>query len=362
MKHPPSNILIVDDTPGNVCVLVGLLPGYKLRVATTGPAALELASTDPLPDLILLDVVMPGMDGFEVCRRLKADPRTRAIPVIFITALGEVENETRGFEVGGVDYIAKPFIPTVVRARVETHLEIKAARDAIKSQNTELEARVNERTAELRAAVERVRRAAFDTVARLGLAVEYRDDETGQHVLRMAHSSVAIARRLGWSEEELERLLHAAPMHDVGKIATPDCILRKPGKLTPEEWAIMQRHTTTGARILSGADSDVLKLAEVVALTHHEKWDGTGYPCGLRGEDIPLPGRIVAIADVFDALTSRRPYKQPFSIEKSCAIVEEGRGKHFDPKVTDAFFAAKEEILEIRHRFADPEVAPESTS
>lgn len=347
------SLLIVDDTPANLDVLNGLLSRYRRRVATNGATALKLATADPQPNLILLDVMMPGMDGFEVCRQLQVDERTRGIPVIFVTALGDVETEARAFEVGAVDFITKPFSPVVVQARVHMHLELKAARDGLQQHNSLLERRVEERTAELHALVNRLRRSAIDTVNRLGMAAEYRDDDTGRHVLRMSRYSVAVASRLGWSADEQERLQHAAPMHDIGKVGIPDAILSKPDKLSAEEWTVMRQHAVIGARILSGSASEVIRLAETVALTHHEKWNGSGYPVGLAGEAIPQAGRIVAIADVFDALTSRRPYKPAYSVETALHIVEEGRGRHFDPAVVDAFFAEREHILGVREEFAD---------
>jgi len=349
---PAPEILIVDDTELNLDVLSTLLAAYSLRFAGDGATALRLAQQRP-PDLILLDVMMPGLDGFEVCRRLQADPRTCEIPVIFITALGDQENETLGFEVGGVDYITKPFNPMVVRARVRTHLELKAVWNALRDENARLESRVQARTAELQGALDRLRESAVDTVLRLGLAAEYKDDQTGRHVLRMAHYAVAVARKLGWNAEDLNRLFHAALMHDIGKLALPDSILHKSGPLTEAEWVTMKRHPLVGARILSGSDSDIIQLAEVVALTHHEKWDGSGYPRGLKGQDIPLVGRIVAICDVFDALTVRRPYKPAFPLDKAYSILRQGCGSHFDPTVVEAFFAAKSDILHTHHLYGD---------
>jgi putative two-component system response regulator len=348
----PPEILVVDDTLLNHDVLGSLLSAFRLRFASDGATALRLAQQAP-PDLILLDVMMPGLDGFEVCRRLQADPRTCQIPVIFITSLGDYENETLGFAVGGVDYITKPFNPMVVRARVQTHLELKAVRDALRDENAQLESRVAARTAELQAALNRLQGSAVDTVLRLGLAAEYKDDQTGRHVLRMAHYAVAVARQLGWNSDDLNRLFHAALMHDIGKLALPDSILHKSGPLTAAEWTIMKRHPLVGARILSGSDSDIIQLAEIVALTHHEKWDGSGYPRGLKRQDIPLVGRIVAICDVFDALTVRRPYKPAFPLDKACAILRRGNGSHFDPAVVDAFFAAEPEVLRTQRLYGD---------
>ena len=345
-------ILIVDDTPANIDVLSGLLNDYHRRVATDGPTALRLAHSSP-PDLVLLDVMMPGMDGFEVCRRLRAHPATAEVPVIFITSLGDVPSETLGFEVGGVDYITKPFSARVVRARVRTHIDLKNMRDVLSKEKAGLEARVAERTSELQIALDRLRASAIDTVLRLGLAAEFRDDQTGRHVLRMAHYAVAVARQLGWPDEDLDRLFHAALMHDIGKLALPDSIVHNPGPLDSAEWAIMKRHPLVGARILSGSDSDVIKLAEIVALTHHEKWDGSGYPHGLKGADIPLVGRIVAICDVFDALTVRRPYKEPLAFENASAILRQSSGNHFDPAVVRAFFMAETEARHIHHLYGD---------
>jgi putative two-component system response regulator len=352
-------ILIVDDSPANIDILSGLLDGYQRRVAIDGEAALRLAQARP-PDLILLDVRMPAMDGFEVCRRLHAHPATMDVPVIFITALGDVHNESRGFEAGGVDYITKPFNASVVRSRVQTHLELKATRDALRGENARLEAHVKERTAELQIALDRLRASAVDTILRLGLAGEYRDDQTGRHVLRMAHYAVAVAQQLGWTHEALDQLFHAALMHDLGKLALPDSILHKSGPLDTTEWSVMKRHPIVGARILSGSDSEIIRLAEIVALTHHEKWDGSGYPRGLKGNDIPLVGRIVAICDVFDALTVRRPYKEALPLDEAYAILRLSSAVHFDPAVVRAFFAAETEVLRVHDLYGDNH--PERTS
>jgi len=347
-------ILIVDDNPSNIDVLSDVLSDHRRCVAIDGPTALRLAQTRP-PDLILLDVMMPRMDGFEVCRQLKANPATASIPVIFITGLGDERSETLGFEVGGVDYITKPFNAKVVRARVQTQIELKAVRDALCSENSQLEARVEARTAELHAALQDLHRSALDTVFRLGLAAEFKDDDTGQHVLRMADYAVAVARELGWDPKRLDLLLHAAPMHDIGKIAVPDGILKKPGPLDAGEWEIIKRHPLIGARILSASSSEVIRLAEVVALTHHEKWNGSGYPHGIAGESIPLVGRIVAVCDVFDALTVRRPYKEPFALPAALSIIRDSSGSHFDPGVVAAFFRAEQAITAIRNRYSSDE-------
>ncbi|MDI7269559.1 MAG: two-component system response regulator [Myxococcota bacterium] len=352
-RHETPRILIVDDTPDNIDVLGDLLSEYRRSVALDGEQALAHLAAKAPPDLILLDVMMPGMDGFEVCRRIRADPRLRDVPVIFITALGDEKAESRGFEVGAVDYITKPFRPEAVKARVQTHLALQCARRALAEQNSVLERKVDERTGQLSEALARLQQASIDTIIRLSRAAEYKDEDTGAHVIRMSHYAAAVARKMGLDAGAVEELLHAAPMHDIGKIAIPDRILLKPGKLDPEEWNVMKRHATIGAEILSRSDADVIRTGEVIAASHHEKWDGSGYPNGLKGEDIPIAGRIVAIADVFDALTTKRPYKEPFPIEKAFGILREGRGAHFDPAVVDAFFAVESVILEIKARYQE---------
>jgi putative two-component system response regulator len=340
-----QTILVVDDTPENLDVLAGILKSrYKVKVATNGVRALEIALADPPPDLILLDVMMPGLSGWEVCAQLKADPRTHNIPVIFVTALGEVADEARGFELGAVDYITKPVSPPIVQARVATHISLR-------NQAVHLEGLVRQRTDQL----ESTRLAVIN---RLGKAAEFKDNETGLHVIRMSRYCQVIARRAGFSEEEAELLLNAAPMHDVGKIGIPDHILQKPAKLDADEWAVMQTHATIGALIIGADDSPLLTWARIIAHTHHEKWDGSGYPQGLAGEDIPMISRIVAIADVFDALTSVRPYKQAWPVEKALALFQEERGRHFDPFVVDCFLAALDEIEAIRLRFAETPHTP----
>ena len=340
-------ILVVDDTTENIDVLDGILKAdYKIKAALNGERALKIANGEKSPDLILLDIMMPGMDGYEVCRQLKSRADTKKIPVIFVTAKGEVADESKGFEVGCVDYITKPVSPPLVKARVETHL-------ALYDQNRVLEEKVMQRTAQLREAFGKIKSASLDTIHRLSKAAEYKDEDTGAHILRMSHYSAAVARKMGQDETTIESILYAAPMHDIGKIGTPDRILLKPGKLDAEEWEVMKQHTVNGAQILEGSDAEFIKLGAMIALSHHEKWDGNGYPQGLGGDKIPIAGRIVAIADVFDALTSKRPYKEPFSLDKSYTIIKEGRGNHFDPDVVDAFFEVEDEILSIKEEYKD---------
>lgn len=320
-------ILLVDDEPTNLRVLRTVLNDlYRLLFAKNGQEALQLAA-EHQPDLVLLDVMMPGMTGFEVCTRLKADSQTQHIPVIFVTALRDEIDETQGFDVGAVDYITKPISPAVVRARVKTHLSLVQAQE--------------------------LKKTRLQVIQRLGRAAEYRDNETGLHILRMSHFSQVIALAYGLSPKRAEDLLHAAPMHDIGKIGIRDDILLKPGKLTEDEFREMQRHPLIGAEILGDADSHLLQLAQQVALYHHEKWDGTGYPHGLKGEEIPLEARIVALCDVFDALTSTRPYKSAWSIEDTMAHLQAQKGKHFDPQLVDLLEQELPKILEIRARWAE---------
>jgi len=342
-----QTILVVDDTPENIDILGGILGrDYKIKFAINGEKALKIARAKNPPDLILLDIMMPGIDGYEVCRQLKQHDGTNKIPVIFVTAMNEVKDEEKGFKIGGVDYITKPISAPIVRERVKTHL-------ALYDQNRVLEQKVLERTAELKDAFETIKNTSLDTIFRLSRAAEYKDEDTGSHILRMSNYAAAVARKMELNEEMVEGILYAAPMHDIGKIGIPDHILLKPGKLDPDEWEIMKQHTANGGRILEGSGAEFIKLGRVIALTHHEKWDGSGYPKGLKGTQIPLAGRIAAISDVFDALTSKRPYKEAFSLKKSCDIIREGRGSCFDPDVADAFFKAEDEIFEIKERYKD---------
>lgn len=320
-------LLLVDDEPTNLQVLRQVLQNdYRLLFATDGARALQLV-LEQKPQLVLLDVMMPQMDGYAVCAELKKNPATAHIPVIFVTALAESTDETRGFDVGAVDYITKPINAAVVRARVRTHLSLV-------------------RTEELR-------ESRLQIVQQLGRAAEYKDNETGMHVVRMSYFSQRLALAIGCSAEWADALLNAAPMHDVGKIGIPDAILQKPGPLTPEEWQTMRKHPEIGAEIIGEHTSDVLSLARSVALGHHEKWDGSGYPHGLSGEAIPLEARIVAVADVFDALTSVRPYKKAWPVEEALQHIESQSGKHFDPALVRAFLPLREELEHIRQRWAD---------
>ncbi|WP_321349705.1 HD domain-containing phosphohydrolase [Halopseudomonas oceani] len=326
-KDTRQVLLLVDDEPANLHVLKHILQEhYRLLFARDGQRALELAAAER-PQLILLDVMMPGMTGHEVCAQLKSDPHTSDIPVIFVTALSNVDDEIRGFELGAVDYITKPVSAPIVKARVRTHLSLVRA--------------------------EVLRETRLNIVQALGMAAEYKDNETGLHVIRMSHFSRIIALEAGFNAEEADELLHAAPMHDVGKIGIPDAILQKPGKLDDAEWEIMQKHPEIGAQIIGEHDASMLKMAHRIALGHHEKWDGSGYPAGLAGNAIPIEARIVAIADVFDALTSVRPYKKAWSVEDAVALIREQSGRHFDPDLVDCFLRRLDDINHIRERWAE---------
>ncbi|WP_305908182.1 two-component system response regulator [Methylomarinum sp. Ch1-1] len=335
-----QTVLLVDDGAENIDVLSSVLrPEYKVKAAINGERALQIAGADPKPDMILLDIMMSGMDGYEVCRRLKANPATAGIPVIFITAKNHEEDETKGLELGAVDYITKPISPAIVRARVHTHL-------ALYDQNRTLDKMVRERTEELR-------QTRLEIIRRLGRAAEFKDNETGLHVIRMGHYSRLIAEVVEHGDSWSDLVFNASPMHDIGKIGIPDNVLRKPGKLDEKEWGMMHRHPEIGASIIGDDRSELLKMSREIALSHHEKWDGSGYPFGLKGEDIPLSGRIVAIADVFDALTNERPYKKAWSVEDAVQVIDQNAGSHFDPELVPMFHEVMPEILKIKEQYAE---------
>ncbi|UCV22975.1 response regulator [Ferribacterium limneticum] len=337
---PKQCILVVDDSPENIDLLSEVLrDNYRIRIATSGEKALKIVYSDEPPDLILLDIMMPGLSGLEICRRLKSNPDRRRIPIIFVTAMTSVEDEQRGLETGAVDYITKPISPPIVKARVRTHL-------ALYDQSRELERMVRQRTHELLTTRQQI-------IRRLGRAAEFKDNETGNHVLRMSHYARIIAVAHGLGEEAANIIFNTAPMHDIGKIGIPDAILLKPGKLDAAEWDVMHQHPIMGAEIIGKHDNELLETSRIIALTHHEKWDGSGYPQQLKGENIPLEGRIVAIADVFDALVSVRPYKNAVPVEEALQYLYEQSGKHFDPTLIDAFRSALPEVLRIKEIYAD---------
>ena len=355
-------ILTVDDTAANIDVVKGILSGsYVVQAAINGPMALKIIERKK-PDLILLDIMMPGMDGYEVCQRLKADVSTADIPIIFLTAKTEIADEIRGFELGAVDYITKPISPPILKERVKTHLELKLARDYLKIQNDLLEDKVVKRT-------EQMEELQDVAMVAMGALAESRDPETGNHIRRTQHYVKIIALQLQThprfsqllTPENITSLYKSAPLHDIGKVGVPDHILLKPGKLTYEEFEEMKKHTTYGRDAIASAETTMsradnfLLFAKEIAYSHQEKWDGSGYPEGLAGDDIPISARLMAIADVYDALISRRVYKPAFSHEKSVAIILDGKGSHFDPDIVDAFMQVADDFYEISLQYADPE-------
>lgn len=326
-SNDKPRILIVDDEPANLKVMREVLGNqYRMSFAKSGAAALALLEKEQ-PKLILLDIMMPDMNGFEVCEILKSTPALSHIPIIFVTALGDESDEFKGFELGAVDYITKPISPAIVRARVKTHLSLVQA--------------------------EQLKQAHVDLVHRLGRAAEYKDTDTGEHIARMSQYSKLLALEFGMGEQQAELLRQAAPMHDVGKIGIPDAILLKPGRLTPDEFDHMKQHAAIGAQILANSSSPLLQLAHKLAIEHHEKWDGSGYPYGLKGEQISVEGRIVAIADVFDALTSKRPYKEAWGVEEALEHMQAQAGKHFDPHLINLFVNKLDAIIAIKNAYQE---------
>jgi len=333
-------VLVVDDTPENIDVMSGILRSdYKVKAALSGQKALKIAQSTPAPDIILLDVMMPEMDGYDVCRELKSNSQTASIPVIFVTAKDTESDETFGLDLGAVDYITKPISPAIVQARVKTHLSLY-------DQNRHLEKTVKDRTKDLV-------QTQLQIIQRLGRAAEFKDNETGLHVIRMSHYSRLIAEALDLPDNYSDLIFKAAPMHDVGKIGIPDSVLLKPGKLDDQEWELMRQHPQFGADIMGEHESELLKESRIIALAHHEKWDGSGYPRGLKGEEIPLSARIVAVADVFDALTTERPYKKAWAVSDAVALIDKESGSHFDPELVAVFHEVLPDILDIKEEYAE---------
>lgn len=353
-------ILVVDDLPENIAMMAALLQDrYRVKVATSGSAAVRIA-TAAAPSLILLDVMMPDMDGYEACRQLKANPATMDVPVIFLTSRTGEHDETRGFQVGAVDYIMKPLSPLVMHARIATHLTLKNARDFLRDKSAYLEQEVQRRLREI-SVIQDV------TIMAMASLAETRDNETGNHLRRTQHYVRRLAQALRHhprfcdelNDETIELLFKSAPLHDIGKVGIPDRILLKPGKLTAEEFEVMKTHTTLGrdaiahAEAQCGTPNSFLRYAREIAHYHQEKWNGSGYPDGLSGDAIPVSARLMAIADVYDALISRRVYKPAFPHEQAVRMISEGRGSHFDPDMVDAFLAIAPEFLAISQRYAD---------
>lgn len=354
-------VLVIDDTPDNLVLMNSLLADlYQVKVANSGARGLRIASSVPAPDLILLDIMMPEMDGYAVCAELKADARTHDIPVIFLTALSDSEDEQHGLDLGAVDYLTKPISPPIVLARIKNHLALKTHADFLRDKNAFLEREVAKRTAEVMA-IQDV------TILAMASLAETRDSDTGNHIRRTQHYVAALARQLQahprfvhyLTEANIVTLFKSAPLHDIGKVGIPDRILLKPGRLTPEEFEVMKSHTTLGRDAIEHAEQSLgvqvsfLTCAKEIALSHQEKWDGSGYPQGLVGDAIPIAARLMAIADVYDALISRRVYKAPMSHEQAVEIIIAGRGQHFDPDIADAFVEIQDVFREIALRYGD---------
>jgi putative two-component system response regulator len=346
-----ASLLIVDDEPVNVKLLEKMLSacGYQNFRSTSDPRDVIGICEDTLPDLILLDINMPYLDGYQVMAQLKEHNVAKDTPVLMLTAQADQSSRIQALEMGARDFVSKPFDRVELLARIRNLLEVSLLHRKVKEQNRSLEHKVRERTKELED-------TRLEITRRLGRAAEYRDNETGLHIIRMSKMSQLLGLSAGMSDREANLLLHASPMHDIGKIGIPDSILQKPGKLNPEEWEIMKTHAEIGAEILSGDESELLKTARMIALTHHEKWDGSGYPRGLKGEEIPLVGRIVALSDVFDALTSERPYKKAWPVDDAVKFISENSGIHFDPGLVQHFMNVLPQVLAIRDEHAEPPV------
>ena len=356
-----ATILVVDDTLDNLTLMSGLLKDlYRVKVANSGEKALKYLENDAMPDLILLDIMMPGLSGYDVIKELKSNYKTKDIPVIFLTAMTSMEDEKKGLEMGAVDYITKPISSPIVMARVKVHIENKAAADFLKDQNSYLESEIQKRTREI-SAIQDV------TILVMASLAETRDSDTGNHIRRTQFYVVALAKSLKnhprfahfLSEQMIDTLFKSAPLHDIGKVGIPDHILLKPGKFTPEEFEIMKTHTTLGRNAIAhaekqlGMEVEFLQTAKEMAYFHQEKWDGSGYPTGISGNNIPISARLMAVADVYDALISRRIYKEGMSHEKAVSIIVEGRNTHFDSDVVDTFLELQDEFRAIAAKFGD---------
>ena len=358
---PKASILVVDDSPSSLSLMFGLLKDiYTVRGANNGENALRVARGFTPPDLILLDVMMQGLSGHDVCQALKSDDSTRHIPVIFLTGRAETSEEFRGLEMGAVDYITKPVHPNIFLSRIKTHLENKAARDFLKNRNSVLEDEVRRRT-------HQIRDAEDATIVILASLVETRDNETGNHIRRTQHYIKVLAKKLQshprfheyLTDHQIDILFKSAPLHDIGKVAIPDRILLKPGKLETAEFEIMKTHTTLGFNALEDAERrlgmkvEFLSCAKEIAVSHQEKWDGSGYPAQLAGDAIPISGRLMAVADVYDALRSDRVYKRGVGHDEAAAIIIEGKGSHFDPDMADAFLAIADKFKAIAELYTN---------
>ena len=343
-------ILVVDDEAQTLTLIETVFSdlNYELIFAKDGVEALEKVFSC-YPDVILLDIRMPRMNGIEVTKNLKSNNETKIIPIVIFSSLQDVENRVKALEAGADDFLSKPVDITELKTRVSSLIKVKAYNDYMRNYQKQLENEIALKT-------KQIKEASLETIYRLARAAEYRDEDTGNHIKRMSHYAAAIYQKIGKKESNIEEILYASPIHDVGKIGIPDNILLKESKLTSEEWNLMKQHTTIGGEILKSSPIKLVNLAETIALSHHEKWDGSGYPHGLKGSKIPLAGRVTAIADVFDALTSKRPYrKKPYPVEEAFAIVKKRKGSHFDPDLVGTFLSIKEEILSIKKEYEDAE-------
>lgn len=343
-----ARILVVDDNQTNVVLLKKLLQGSGYtNVEGISDSREVKAMYERQPyDLVLLDIRMPHYDGFEIIGQLKSIPSELSPNVMILTAQTDQETKLKALDLGAKDFLHKPFDRLEVLTRIRNMIEVHILHRELRGQNEELEAKVRERTFE-------IEETRLEVVRSLGRAAEYKDNETGMHVVRMSKISKLLADLIGMSKADADLLLHASPMHDVGKIGIPDHVLLKPGKLDDEEWEIMKRHAGMGSEILGSHTSPLMEMARQVAITHHEKWDGSGYPKGLAGEKIPLVGRITALADVFDALTSERPYKKAWTVDEAMTYISEQSGKHFDPSLVVIFVNHIEAICKIREQYRD---------
>lgn len=371
-ENAKPRILIVDDEAFYIDVLVNLLKQeYRISVAKDGVLALERATSATPPDLILLDILMPEMGGYEVCRQLKSDASTRHIPIIFLTMKSEVDDEIRGFNLGAVDYITKPMSPPIVLSRVATHLALARVRLSAENQNQLLEQKIMERTEEIRERSQEISRTQDVAILCMASLAETRDNETGNHIQRTQHYVKLLSEHLKdrphfrdyLDDETVDLLYKSAPLHDIGKVGVPDRILLKPGALNEDEWEEMKKHARHGYEAMLRAEEKLgstsfLRVAREITLTHHEKWDGSGYPDGLTGDAIPVAGRLMALADVYDALISKRVYKEAFTHEQAVTEILKARGTHFDPEVVDAFNALKGEFWRVAQEFSDKAVGP----
>ena len=372
MSSERRKILCVDDEPKNLRYYEQMLGshGYEVITAGNGIEALEKIKSGDI-DLVLLDVMMPEMDGYEVCRRLKGDDTTKNIPVIIVTALEDTASRIIGLEAGANDFLTKPVDGTELMVRAKNLLKVKEFEDFLKQYNEKLESEVQERTVQLRQALkelsasniqlkessEKIKEGYIDSIRRLTIVSEFKDEDTASHIKRISYYCSLMAKKLGWTDEDSETIFYASPMHDIGKVGIPSDILLKPATLNPEEFALVKTHTSIGGKILNGSVSKFLQTAKRIALTHHERWDGGGYPKGLKGEDIPVEARIMNIADQYDALRSRRPYKPPFDHEKTFKIITEGDVRtmpgHFDPQILQAFKGLHKQFEEIYETHKD---------